>query len=338
MSKKNHKKIDTMNRTLIHGIDFGPIWAMSGLLNFYGQGWPYHKGLKILGINFKNVTLVSKTTTLLANEGNMPLRQNLMPKELIPISIYLNRKYMCALNAISLSGPGAHAIVGAPEFKKHPAPFQFSFMSVAKLPEQRLIEAREFVEIIVKQISRNIFISKFGVQINETCPNTGHNNSELEEILQRLEIFYPLVGRGIPIIVKVSVEMPIENIMRIGQHPNCHGICTSNTVRFGKLEEKIDWKKLFPKGSPLEKRGLNIPGAGGLSGAPLLPLVVEQIKNLRKAGFTKHINGGGGILYKKDVDEMHQAGANSISLGSVAFLNPLAIPGIKRRAMELFKV
>ena len=64
-------------------------------------------------------------------------------------------------------------------------------------------------------------------------------------------------------------------------------------------------------------------------------MVIEQIKELRKAGFKKYINGGGGILYKKDVDKIIEAGADSIAIGSVAFLNPFAIPGIIKRASEL---
>jgi dihydroorotate dehydrogenase len=93
---------------------------------------------------------------------------------------------------------------------------------------------------------------------------------------------------------------------------------------------------LYPNGSPLSKLDLPIPGAGGLSGAPLLPLVLQQIRELRKAGFTKHINGGGGILYARDVKEMYEAGANSISIGSVAFLNPWAIGSIRRKAWDYF--
>ena len=77
-------------KKLINGIDFGSVWAMSGFFNFYGQGWPYHKILKILGVDLKPITFVSKTVTLLAREGNMPLKKNLMPVELIPKSIYIN--------------------------------------------------------------------------------------------------------------------------------------------------------------------------------------------------------------------------------------------------------
>jgi dihydroorotate dehydrogenase len=178
--------------------------------------------------------------------------------------------------------------------------------------------------------------AQIGLQLNVTCPNVGHDNPELNEILKMLDMCEPLVQKGIALILKISVEMPVENILTFGAHRNCHAICTSNTVAFGAIPDKINWKKLFPKGSPLLKRNLNIKTPGGLSGAPLLPLVIEQIKELRKAGFSKHINGGGGILYAIDVEKMFEAGTDSISIGSVAFLNPLAIPSIIKQAQKLF--
>ncbi|MBP6060663.1 MAG: hypothetical protein KA515_01505 [Candidatus Pacebacteria bacterium] len=322
-----------MNRE-INGIDFGPVWGMSGILNFYGQGWPYHKLLKLIGINFKQVTLVSKTTTLLPRLGNLPLKKNLMPVELIPKSVYLNFFKKYALNAVSLSGPGAEEILSSEELKKKTKPFQLSFMAVAETEPERLREFEEFTKILLREYPK--YNTKIGLQINVTCPNTKHDSPELKEILKILDKCEPLVMAGMAIILKISVEMPIPNILTIGEHKNCHAISTSNTVLFGNLPDKINWKKLFPNGSPLLKRNLNVNKPGGLSGAPLLPLVVEQIKALRKAGFKKHIDAGGGVLYKKDVEKLFEAGADNISIGSVAFLNPLAIPGIIKRAYELF--
>lgn len=319
---------------MINNIDFGPVWGMSGLFNFYGQGWPYHRFLKIIGVNFKGVTLVSKTVTLLPRPGNMPLNKNLMPVELIPKSVYLNFWHGYALNAVSLSGPGAEEILSSTELKKKTEPFQLSFMSVAETEEERLKEFDGFISILLREFPK--YKTQIGLQLNVTCPNTENHNPELQEIITMLDICATLVEKGIAIILKISVEMPIQNILTLGAHKNCHAIATSNTVNFGNLPEKINWEKLFPNGSPLLKRNLNIAKPGGLSGAPLLPLVIEQIRALRKAGFAKHINGGGGILYKRDVDKLKNAGADSISIGSVAFLRPLAIPGIIKHARELF--
>ena len=320
-------------KRLINGIDFGPIWAMSGFFNFYGQGWPYHRLLKLVGISFKKVTFVSKTVTLLPRVGNMPLKKNLMPVELIPKSVYQNFFRKHALNAVSLSGPGAGEILSSLKLRKKTKPFQLSFMSVADSEKERLNEFNGFTKILLRE-SPN-YQTRIGLQLNITCPNTEHDNPQMKEILSMLDMCDVLVEKGIAIILKISVEMPTANVLMFGEHRNCHAICTSNTVSFGKLPNKINWQRLFPDGSPLLKRNLNIPRPGGLSGAPLLPLVVEQIKELRQAGFAKHINGGGGILYKKDIDALVRAGADTVSIGSVAFLNPFAVPGIIKRAFEL---
>ncbi|MEI7709680.1 MAG: hypothetical protein WCI76_03120 [bacterium] len=320
-------------RRLINNIDFGPVWGMSGFLNFYGQGWPYHRLLALIGINFKNVTFVSKTVTLLPREGNMPLKKNLMPVELIPKSVYLNMFRQHALNAVSLSGPGAEEILCSERLHNKTKPFQLSFMSVAATEQERLNEFAGFIKILLREFPN--YKTKIGLQLNVTCPNTEHESPELKEIITLLGMCEPLVAKGIAIILKINVEMSVKNVMTFGNHKNCHAICTSNTVNFGNMPDKINWDKLFPKGSPLLKRNLKIKRPGGLSGAPLLPLVLEQIKELRAAGFDKHINGGGGILYPRDIDKLVAAGADSISIGSVAFLNPLAVPFIMRRVKKL---
>ncbi len=322
-------------KKLVNGIDFGPVWAMSGSLNFYGEGWPYHKLLKIFGITYKSVTFVSKTTTLLPRAGNMPLKKNMMPVELIPKSVYINIFKQCALNAVSLSGPGAEEVLSSPKLHQKKEPFQLSFMSVAESSGERLAEFDSFIKILLREFP--YYQAKIGLQLNVTCPNTEHDNPEMKEIITMLDMCDSLVAKGIAIIIKISVEMPTANVLTFGEHRNCHAICTSNTVNFSNLPNKINWKELFPNGSPLLKRNLTIKKPGGLSGAPILPLVIEQIKELRKAGFSKHINGGGGILHKKDVDKLVEAGADSISIGSVAFLNPFAIPGIIKQAYELLK-
>ncbi len=318
----------------IHDIPFEPCWVASGTLNFYGQGWPYHTLLKMVGIDFGGITFVSKTTTLLPRVGNMPLQRNLMPKELFPKSIHINREDMCALNAVSLSGPGAKVILGAYELHNKETPFQLSFMSVEDSMEKRLSEFSVFTQILLRE--KVNFQAPIGLQINVSCPNTGHDNPAFQEILTMLDMCDDLVARGIAVILKISVEMPIENILAFGEHQNCHAITTSNTVPFKNLPKKINWDYLYPTGSPLLNRNLSTPLPGGLSGAPLFQLVLEQVKALRSAGFKKHINAGGGILYASDVRAMYEAGADSISIGSVAFLRPWAIGRIRRRAWKYF--
>lgn len=121
------------------------------------------------------------------------------------------------------------------------------------------------------------FSAPFGLQINLSCPNTGHDPHELiGESAKVLEIASSL---GVPIMPKYSIaSAPIKAVFRLNDHPYCDAICVSNTLPFGW--QGIDWKSVWGSTtSPLAKLG-----GGGLSGKTLRPLVCEWIMRLRDAG------------------------------------------------------
>jgi dihydroorotate dehydrogenase len=97
-------------------------------------------------------------------------------------------------------------------------------------------------------------------------------------------------------------------------------------VRFGS--SRLNWNHIWGSDvSPLIEFGV----PGGLSGEPLRELNCNWIRDLRKAGFTKPINGGGGIFHPRHVLEYRDAGASSIFLGSIASLRPWNVqPCIKQ--------
>jgi len=111
----------------------------------------------------------------------------------------------------------------------------------------------------------------------------------------------------------------------------CDFISIPNTVSWGKLPNRIAWRRLFKSNvSPLAKYG-----GGGLSGWPLTPLTAEWILNCRNEGVKIPINAGS--IYKVgDVDLMHSAGASGIVIGCVKFLRPWRLKSIRRRAKELY--
>ena len=110
----------------------------------------------------------------------------------------------------------------------------------------------------------------------------------------------------------------------IAAHHACDAVCVSNTIPWGQLPEHIDWEDLFGTSeSPLAHLG-----GGGLSGVPLLPLLVNWIKRARQVGLKKPLNAGGGILSKGNGDKVIDAGAESLFIGSVAFLRPWRVRGI----------
>lgn len=93
-----------------------------------------------------------------------------------------------------------------------------------------------------------------------------------------------------------------------------------------KLATLIDWPALFEDTiSPLERRGY---GQGGLSGWPLLNLVVEWVATARQIGITLPIKAEGGIQKKKDIRRLATAGADAIGLGCVSFLRPWRLKGL----------
>lgn len=311
----------------LRGINFGNVLGASGVQGFFGEGYFFHKLWKPFGLNFGNMTFVAKTATLLSREGFMPLTRNYTPRSLFPACIKVKPLRRAMLNSVGLSGPGLGALLGAGRWQRRYFPFLISIMSLADTPKRRLEELRIMVDMI--GLCRDDFHTPFGLQINLSCPNTGHDPGELiGESAKVLEIAGAL---GVPLMPKYSIATaPIGAVMELNSNPNCDAICVSNTIPFGWKE--IDWERVWGNTvSPLAHLG-----GGGLSGAPLRPLVCEWIKRLRDAGFTKPINGGGGILNPWDVDYYRDAGASSIFVGSVAVLRPWRVAAIIKRANSIF--
>lgn len=303
----------------LRGIEFGNVLGASGGQGFFGEGYRYHKYLRPFGLDFRGMTPVAKTTTLPPRAGNMPLRKDFTPQEFIPKCIYVDLWKGVALNSVGLSNPGAEALLDTLRWDEIEQPFFLSFMSVALEPEDRLAELRGFVDLFTEGLPD--FCSDVGLQINYSCPNAGLHLDKLPgEVKEGLRIASRL---GIPLMPKFNVELPIEQAIEIGKDPNCDALCISNTVPYGHLPNEIDWKGLFGDVSPLAHLG-----GGGLSGKPLLPLVIKYLHRLRREGFTKPINGGGGILSLSDARRVLNAGADSIFLGSIAFLRPWRVRGI----------
>lgn len=306
----------------LRGIDFGNVLGTSGVQGFFGEGYWFHKPWQHFGLNFDGMTFVSKTATLEPREGNMALREDYTPRDMIPDCVKAKFWRGVMLNSVGLSNPGIQALLDRGEWQKRTKPFFISIMSLADSPAGRLDETQLMVEILGN--AKHGFSAPFGVQQNVSCPNTAHNPAELiGETAKTLNVVSSL---KVPLMPKFSIaSAPIEAIMELNDNPDCDAICVSNTLPFGW--KKIDWKKAWgTTTSPLEKYG-----GGGLSGAPLRPLVCKWIERLHDAGFTKPINGGGGILSFDDVRHYYRAGASSIFLGSIATQRPWRVKSIIQR-------
>ncbi len=300
----------------LRGIEFGRVWAASGVQGFFGEGYWFHPLLQRLGLTFEHITFVAKSATLMPRRGNLPLRHDFTPQEKFPKCIIVKPLAGVVLNAVGLSNPGAEALFDDGRWQRRTQPFFISFAPAAKTFGERMRELLNFVGLFGWHLSH--FKAPVGLQLNYSCPNAGSRRDVEElitEIHEGLEIASAL---RIPLVPKLAVTFPVEAALRIAEHVSCDALCVSNAIPWRELPESINWKELFGTGvSPLEEFG-----GGGLSGRPLLHIVTDWVRRARHAGLTKPLNGCGGILSRRDAEQMFEAGADSISLGSVVLLRP----------------
>ena len=322
---------------ILRGIDFGHVWGQSGVQGFFGEGYPYHKYFKSIGLTFKNCTFVAKTTTvpprIFPEAGKMPMQKDgITPGERVPKCVYVNPLKGVALNAVGLNGPGFEALLDHERWQKHPERFMISYMSAEQTEQARLQETRSLVELLRPRLGD--FRCKFAIQRNYSCPNVGATPRPPKEFIQEVWMDLNILqGLGVPIVVKFSVTTSVSIVHAIATHPACDAVLVSNTIPWGELKDRIDWKGLFgSEVSPLMKR-VGLPG--GLSGAPLLPIVVDWLKEARGFNFPKPIAAGGGILGPKDVDCLIRAGARAICVGSMSMLRPWWMQATINRANRL---
>jgi dihydroorotate dehydrogenase (NAD+) catalytic subunit len=204
-------------------------------------------------------------------------------------------------------------------------------MSVQDTPEGRLAETEGFARLFHEfclQVGTNM---RVGLQVNFSCPNVNLRTDQLvAEVGSILGAFRESNVLGVPVIAKFSAATPVGDVVKAcHMSRDCDGISVSNTIPWGKLPDRIDWKGLFGSDeSPLAHLG-----GGGLSGKPLLPIVRDWVLQARKLGFTKAIIGGGGILSQQDADVILDVGADAVELGSVAILRPWRVAGIVKHVL-----
>ncbi len=314
----------------LRGIEFGPVIGASGVNGWFGEGYPYHALLHLVpGFTMKGVTLTAKTTTLSARAGNMPLRKDqITPRELVPASIVVKPGAGVVLNAVGLSGPGLRFLLDLGRWQKLEQPFLLSFMSTGATSAERLDELRTAVGMLKDELPK--FRAQVGLQINFSCPNTGHAQEELvKDIHDSLAIASVL---GIPLVPKISVLIPPDKAGEIIRDPNCDALAVSNTIPWSDLPEEVRRVFFRQERSPLERFG-----GGGISGKYLLPLVAQWMQQFKKFSGGKPVIAGGGILRPRDVDTLVEAGASAVSPGSVVMLRPWNMKRIIRRAQVLLK-
>lgn len=302
---------------------FRNVWGASGVQNIFPDaGWPYHHWWRrIFGwfFSFKGLTSVAKTVTADHRDGNMPLKDDgVTPKEFFPACIVANLwQFLLGvmLNAVGLSNRGVDWAIREGKWQALRDPFMISVMAVGRTREERREEMNKITRSLQPMIRQ--LRAVVGIQLNVSCPNTEHRmpqDSFVEETFEHLDILSVL---GVPIMVKINILTAIEDGKRITNHPACSGLVVGNTIPWAAVPK---WLRILCFGrttSPLAHLG-----GGGLSGRPLLPRICAWIREARAAGITKHINACGGILGPLGVWRAKRAGADSVSLGTIAALRP----------------
>lgn len=301
----------------MRGRNYGSVFLSSGTVGFTGEGYPHHKKFPWSFADFTGATPVFKTVTVHRNDGNMPLREDGMtPVESRPACIWVSPVSGTTLNAVGLSNFGIEFYL--PMWKDRRGVFGISVMSIKHTAAERITEMREIARILKQQLPQ--FIGHPFLEINFSCPNVGLNSTELiGEVTTVLELAASL---GIPLIPNFSVEISPAAASAISNHPACDALSIANTVKFGHLPNRINWRKLIgTEISPLAKFG-----GGGMSGPALFPLLRDWLGVARATDYRfKPLIVGGGIFSVADVKEIVHVGwplLYGIKLASVGIHRP----------------
>lgn len=313
----------------LRGIAFRHAFTLPGARGFFGEGYRHHRIPPWSWADPSGSTCFFKTTTFAPRMGNMPLRgdDGVTPVESVPRCIIVKPFGGHVLNAVGLSGPGAHALLATRKWQEWPEPFFLSFMAVGPTPEERRDEWVRYTNLIAA--SSRSFRSKFGIAINLACPNTGHDVRELvREAGDMLRIGERL---DVPLVVGINLLVSPETAAEISRHPACDAVLQANSVPWGAFPERIPWKKIFGSAeSPLSRRGY---GAGGYSGPYALPILVQWLHEARFAKFAKPIIAGGGIQSVEDAETVMRVGypvMRGVGLGIVGLVRPWRLQRIIR--------
>ena len=148
------------------------------------------------------------------------------------------------------------------------------------------------------------------LEVNPSCPNTGHAMQTAEVIIKMVKAVKQ-VSRH-PIIVKVSVDQDYLSIAR-----GLVGIAEVISIN------SVPWKTAFPYGdkSPLWKLEKKVGGGGGgVSGKPAQRLNWRAVKSLAEQGSLPVIAPS--IMDYNDMEHVRCLGAEAVSFGAIHLRTP----------------
>jgi dihydroorotate dehydrogenase (NAD+) catalytic subunit len=216
------------------------------------------------------------------------------------------------LNSVGLQNPGVDAFI------------------LDELPYLRTFRTKIIVNVVGKSVGEyRTVVEKLSdtdvdmLEINISCPNIkeggisfGADPKMAAEITREIK-----KSSGKPFIMKLTPNVTdITEIARAVESEGADGVSLINTL----LGMRIDVRSRKPV---LWNR------MGGLSGAAIKPVAVRMVYQVRRA-VKLPIIGLGGIMTGEDVAEFLMAGADAVSVGTAALIDPAAPVRIKRELME----
>lgn len=328
------------------------VYGQSGVQGFFGRTslleyWYQLIHMFIPGYNFKDMIFVSKTATLEDRKGNTPLRSKYKIKAFLPKSIWVSWKsfwhgYM--LNAVGLSNPGLAELLEKEEWQKRDKEehFHISVQLFGSNWEETEKEIKEIARLLKKKLPPEKY--NYDVQINESCPNTGHSTEidikKVEEMEKKLELWKKSMP-STKFWLKFNALIDPKVLVRL--KPYCKGYVISNTIPFGSKGSFVKWEKWFEDGrSPLPKR-LKKTGddakkfEGGLSGSLIFPILIRKIAKIQRIDPSIKIIAGGGILTERHINKLANFKiVKAITLGTVAVLRPWRVKSLTEHANKVF--
>ncbi len=256
----------------------------SGALAFDGKGWLWERPLVALGlIKPELFTVVLKTLTWDPRKGNM--------------------RWWCPWSCVALIEGGAVNKVGLTNmgvqrwYDKIKPKIDFCRYRIVG----SIFGTKEELVKMARKLDDVPFVA---LEVNYSCPNTGHALSAAAEVIEAVKAV-KAVSRH-PIIVKVSVDQPYLEIA-------AGLVGTAEAISINS----IPWAKVFGKKvSPLWRLEKKVQGGGGgVSGRPAQKLNWKAVRELAAQGSLPVIAPS--VMEYDDMAKVRSLGAEAVSFGTI---------------------
>jgi dihydroorotate dehydrogenase len=268
----------------------------SGALAYDGQGWPWERPLRWVGLLDPTLfTNVTKTLTRLPRAGNLRWSH--------PWSVVKQLAGGGVVNAIGLTNPGIDWWIE----KVGP-------MIPKDIPIVVSIEARDELEVaeMIQLLEGQRIVA---VELNLSCPNTKDHSDRTTEKILAVARHADQLSR-LPLIAKLSYTQDHVTIAK--------ELALLRQIQAISINS-VPWAAIFPdRPSPLSGFG-----GGGVSGKVVQDYTWEMVAELSRA--TKIPVIGPSVWEYEDIRKVIDKGAKAVSFGSVFVHHPWRATRFVRR-------